>query len=230
MSNIELRHLAERPEFRSDETGKKIIATGYAALFNVRSRDLGGFHEVIMPTAFKKTLKESNVRAYQDHNRALYLGSTGNGSVRLDTDDRGLHYEIDLPDTSVGRDAAVLIERGDMSGASFGFRAHAGSSKVKVEADGTLLRSLHDVGLHHIAPLTEDGAYTEATAELAFRSLALAHDLDPNAIDEARKAGNVAELFERSSETPSTTDIGTADTNRRPPTHRPKVRRYRRVE
>lgn len=37
-------------------------------------------------------------------------------------DDHGLAVEIDLPDTTDGRDLAALLERGDISGMSFGFR------------------------------------------------------------------------------------------------------------
>ena len=228
--NIETRHLAERPEFRSDGTGKNIVAAGYAALFNVRSKDLGGFVEVVLPSAFTKTLQETNVRAYQDHNRALYLGCTENGTVRLATDNRGLHYEIDLPDTSVGRDAAALLERRDMTGSSFGFKSHGGTSTVAVESDGTLLRSLRDVALHHVSPLTEEPAYQGTNVELAFRSIALAGGVDLEELTAAREnGGNIAELFQRSTES-TNDDNGTNEQGTRPPTHRSKVRRYRRVE
>jgi hypothetical protein len=40
----------------------------------------------------------------------------------VSADDHGLHYEIDLPDTTLGTDVAELLRRGDISGSSLGFR------------------------------------------------------------------------------------------------------------
>jgi HK97 family phage prohead protease len=46
--------------------------------------------------------------------------------LRVVSDDgkpkRLLKVDIELPDTTVGRDVAVLVERGDLDGMSFGFR------------------------------------------------------------------------------------------------------------
>jgi hypothetical protein len=48
---------------------------------------------------------------------------------------RGLRYEIDLPDTAVGNDLRELISRGDIKGASVGFRvaavARRGASRAR---------------------------------------------------------------------------------------------------
>jgi hypothetical protein len=66
----------------------------------------------------------------------------GNGSLRL-TDDRSeLAYEIDLPDTTAGRDAAHLLERGDIKGSSIGFRAMPKAVAWSVDEDGMALRSV----------------------------------------------------------------------------------------
>lgn len=117
---LERRATAKPPEVRaSDAAGK--VARGYAALFNAPT-DIGGqFREVIAPGAFAETLKAADIRALIDHDSGRVIGRTKAGTLRLSEDDTGLLAEIDLPDTSDGRDLAVQLERGDVSGMSFGF-------------------------------------------------------------------------------------------------------------
>lgn len=229
MSNVETRHIAERPEFRSLENGRKLVAAGYAAVYNVRSVPFaGGVREVVKPSAFTKTLQETDVRAYQDHNHALFLGRTSSGTLRLRSDDHGLAYEIDLPDTTVGRDAAVLLERGDMVGSSFGFTVHKGSQRTDVDEDGVVVRSLLDVGLHHVSPLTETPRYDEATSMLVMRSLAASNDLDLDRLLEAAENNSLAEMLTRNSEETSNDDTEPIDTEGPAASHPRRVRRNRR--
>ena len=121
MPDQERRCLTAR-ELRVDTgaDGKPMIR-GYAALFDSPSVDMG-FIETIDPGAFKKSLKaKPDVRALWNHDPNIVLGRTTAGTLRLATDETGLAVEIDLPDTTDGRDLATLIERGDVSGMSFGF-------------------------------------------------------------------------------------------------------------
>ena len=93
---------------------------GYAAVFG-STADIGdSFREIIAPGAFSGTLG-NDVMALIGHDRNRVLGRTTAGTLRLSEDETGLAVEIDLPDTTDGRDLAVLIERGDVSGMSFGF-------------------------------------------------------------------------------------------------------------
>src|SRR3546814_8440445 len=95
---------------------------GYAAIFG-ETADIGGyFRESIAKGAFAVSIASDDVRAYFDHDRGRVLGRSSTGTLRLKEDDKGLAVEIDLPDTSDGRDVATLIQRGDVSGMSFGFR------------------------------------------------------------------------------------------------------------
>ncbi|MCP5415138.1 MAG: HK97 family phage prohead protease, partial [Chromatiaceae bacterium] len=104
-------------ELRASQSGR---LEGYAAVFGVSSHDLGGFREIVRSGAFARSLKSSgHVRALYDHDGRSVLGRVGAGTLRLAEDTRGLHFEIDLPPTTVGKDLAVLVERGDVAGASF---------------------------------------------------------------------------------------------------------------
>jgi HK97 family phage prohead protease len=117
---LERRATANPPEVRASETAGR-TARGYAALFNSQT-DIGGqFREVIAPGAFAETLRTADIRALIDHDSGRVIGRSKAGTLRLSEDETGLLAEIDLPDTSDGRDLAVQLERGDISGMSFGF-------------------------------------------------------------------------------------------------------------
>jgi HK97 family phage prohead protease len=117
---VERRATTTPPEIRAADAGK--VARGYAALFNVRT-DIGGlFVEQFAPGAFAKSMR-GDIRALIDHDTGRVIGRSTAGTLRLREDDTGLSVEIDLPDTTDGRDLAVQLERGDITGMSFGFRA-----------------------------------------------------------------------------------------------------------
>ena len=142
---------------------------GYAAVFDTPA-DLGEFVEVIKPGAFRRTLIDADVRALYDHARGDILGRTRSGTLRLQEDAKGLAFELDLPDTTLGRDLSVLVERGDVGGCSFGFRCAVGGDKWESRS-GKMYRELVDVDLHEIT-LTAWPAYRET--EVVKRSLRLA--------------------------------------------------------
>lgn len=188
---IERRTLAQPVEFRSE--GGKLVAAGYAAVFNKLSQNLGGFVEQVAPGAFTKTIQEQDVRGLFNHDASALLGRSGAGTLRLEEDGTGLHYEIDLPDTTVGRDVAALLERGDITGSSFGFRTI--DDEWGETPDGFPLRTLRQVSARDVGPVTFP-AYLDTTS--ALRSLAEARALDPDALAAAVAAGRLVEVLSRS--------------------------------
>lgn len=114
---IERRHF--HLEVRADVAGRKLV--GVAARYGVEA-DIGPFFEVIRPGAFRASLAgQDDIAAYTDHNPERLLGRRSSGTLKLAEDARGLLFEIDVPDTSTGRDVLELARRGDCSGCSFGF-------------------------------------------------------------------------------------------------------------
>lgn len=156
-------------ERRASDDGKVTVA-GYAATFGDVA-DIGGyFKEVLARGAFTKTLQTADVRAYYGHERARLLGRTSAGTLRLSEDAKGLAVEIDLPDTTDGRDVRTLIERGDITGMSFGFTV---TRQEWNEAVDPPTRTILEVELHEVSIVSEP-AYDGTS--IALRSL-----------DEARK-------------------------------------------
>lgn len=131
---------------------------GYAALFGSETRILDSrgavrFREVIMPGAFSNDLNR-DILALVDHDPGRLLGRTRTGSLRLASDTRGLHFEVDVPETSLGRDMLALAERGDIGGASFQFDVPAGGETWRDD-----LRELRSVRLFEISAILAFPAY-----------------------------------------------------------------------
>lgn len=93
---------------------------GYCAVYDqptTRQRDYAGT-ETIARTAFDGLL-DGDVTALINHDPSQLLGRTASGTLRLSSDEHGLRFELDLPDTSLGRDVRTLVQRGDIRGMSF---------------------------------------------------------------------------------------------------------------
>jgi len=117
-ADVERRTVTDGLEVRSMDGGKKKIK-GYALKWSQRY-NMGWFTEEIHRDALKGA-DLGDVRALFNHDPNAVLGRTTAGTLRLSEDETGLSYEIDLPDTQLGRDLAASIERGDISQSSWGF-------------------------------------------------------------------------------------------------------------
>lgn len=78
-----------------------------------------------LPGTFNAVLADAatDVLSYYQHDSARLLGRQGSGTLPVGTDTAGLHFELDIPDTTDGRDLRELVSRGDLTGMSFGFVA-----------------------------------------------------------------------------------------------------------
>ncbi|MCP4539810.1 MAG: HK97 family phage prohead protease [Chloroflexi bacterium] len=150
------------PEVRKTDTGRVIF--GYAAVFNSLSHDLGGFREKIAPGAFTESLADDpDVSARIQHAGGVTtVGRTRSGTLKVWQDDKGIPFELDVPDTNAGRDMEVLIERGDIDKASFAFTLRGeNADEWDFESDPPI-RTLLNLDLHDVAPV--DGPAYEATS------------------------------------------------------------------
>lgn len=151
MGDIEIREVEGKP-----------VIGGYAAVFNRLSMPLMGFREQIKPGAFAGGL-DGDIRALWQHDTAVVLGRTKSGTLKLWEDKHGLAFELIPPDTQAGRDAMVLIGRGDVDQMSFGFVVPRGGDTWDDDGDKEMLRTLNKVELIEISPVTFP-AYPDTTA------------------------------------------------------------------
>jgi len=154
-------------EVREDTDGMHL--EGYAAVFNSRSENLGGFTETIAPGAFRSSLRSRNdVKLLWNHDTGSVLGSTRSGTLSLVEDDKGLRVSAILPNTTHGRDAAELIRRGDVTAFSFGFSLPTRGGDSWSD-DGTE-RVLKSVRLHEVS-LVAFPAYPGTAGSATVRGL-----------------------------------------------------------
>lgn len=203
--NVERRYTRETVEFRAEKRDGTVgLLAGYALKYDTLSRNLGGFVETVKRGAVDKSLADG-VDVMARYNHETLLGRTSSGTVRLASDSVGLAYEIDLPDTSAGRDLAVLAARGDVYQSSFAFRTIADSWSQTEQ--GYPLRSLDALGLVDVAPV-DDPAYLDTSAGL--RSFAEHRGLS---FDEVRSAAEANRLADLLTTAPVVDEERTADTD-----------------
>jgi HK97 family phage prohead protease len=199
MSDLEFRVFdASVTEIRATEDGEGMTFGGYAWKYDSPSLPLP-FTERIAPGAFTRSLKSrAEIRAYVNHDDTLLLGSRRAGTLRIDDRADGGWVEIDLPDTTWGRDIRTLVERGDIGakgngGMSFGF------STVKDDwsADGTE-RTLVEGKLWEVSVVTGTSAYMSSTASMVrkLRPLAERTATDVDDLSEAMTALQAGQLSE----------------------------------
>ena len=144
-------------EVRGEESERMKIV-GYSAVFfreghpETAYRMFDDLEERILPGAFDRALKEKqDVRGLFNHDPSKILGRTKAGTVKLSIDDIGLRYEIDVPDTTAGRDTVESLKRGDVDGSSFAFLP---VSTRWLEEEDLLVREVVDLDLFDVGPVT----------------------------------------------------------------------------
>lgn len=108
--------------------------------------------ERIMPGAFAESIGSArDVISTWNHDPSRLLGRTSARTLRLASDERGVRYEVDVPDTAVGRDLLVSIERRDVAGSSVMFLSR---DDRWIKEDGVRVREITRAILLDIGPAT----------------------------------------------------------------------------
>lgn len=142
------------------------IISGYAAVFNSKTSIGDYFEEIIMPGAFSRSIAtNSDIRALFNHDWNNVLGRTKSGTLRLSEDDRGLKFEVELPNTSLARDLAESMARGDINQCSFGFYIEDAGKETWDYSVEPALRTIHEVELFEIS-IVSLPAYDDTEAAL----------------------------------------------------------------
>jgi len=167
------------------QEGDSTTVVGYAAVFNSVT-DLGHFREQIAPEAFTRVMEESpDTVALLNHNNDYVLGRTTSGTLKLEVDEVGLRYELQLGNQTYARDLAESMRRGDISKSSFAFTIERESWQENV-------RTVEEVrGLYDISVVTRP-AYNASSANLRKEEKATACGCNSNKLSTKAKTAKPA--------------------------------------
>ncbi|MGM0214282.1 phage major capsid protein [Enterococcus sp. AZ109] len=156
----------KKPKDVNEEQEGKTIS-GYALKFGQPSKDLGGFVEVITPEALKE-VDLSDVFLLHNHDYSKPLASTKAGTLKLNVDEVGLHFEAELNDTSYANDVYENVSKKLLDSMSFGFVL--GIDSFNKKEDGEIIRSIEKVkALNEISVVTVP-AYDSSNVQVNKRS------------------------------------------------------------
>lgn len=159
----------DKKEKVDNKDGKKI--SGYAIVFNKPSKPIpdgkSSFTEIIDPKALENT-DLSDVVMLSNHDYSKPLATVKAGTLKLNVDGKGLHFEATLPNTTDGSDTFENVKAGNIDSASFRF-ANASDQWSKDE-NGNITRTITNIGdIFEISSVTVP-AYDDSSVEVAKRS------------------------------------------------------------
>lgn len=192
MTAVERRYTPVTVEVRAAKDSDRRTITGYAAVFNRQSQNLGGFVETVAPTFFNKSRGDGwpDVLARYNHDDNMLLGTTAAGTLRLSIDEMGLAYDVDPPQSRT--DILELVERGDVRKSSFAFRAY--EEDWGLTDQGFPMRTLLSGQLVDVAPVNSP-AYLDT--ECGLRSLATKVGADLEEVRRLARDNELRRLFVR---------------------------------
>lgn len=146
-------------EFELREDGEKPPElVGHASVFNqetIISNWFDEWREVVAPGAFRKTLKEADIRALWNHDPNIVLGRNKAGTLEMKEDDIGLYTVIRPPDNEWGRPVLDAVRRGDVTGMSISFQVVKESVEHPKDGSQELpRRTIKEAKLFDVSPVT----------------------------------------------------------------------------
>ena len=157
---------ADHLTIRRDVASGARQLSGYAVAFDQPSQPLP-FTEYISPHAFDN-VDFSQVRLLYAHDFNNILARVDSGTLSLKTDDKGLFFIADIPDTTLGNDVYTNVENGNIKGLSFNAQIDPNNGDTWEQGtDGQVIHTInHFASLAEIS-LTPIPAYTETSVQVA---------------------------------------------------------------
>ena len=157
------------PQSKGSQTSKGKTISGYAIVWNSPSKDLGGFTEVVTPKALDG-VDLSNVLMLNNHDYTQVLASVKAGTLTLETDDKGLHFTAQLPNTSFANDVYEEVQSGNVDSCSFGFDSDDDTDEWTKDDGGNITRTINQVKSLFDVSVVAVPAYDDTNVQVDTRS------------------------------------------------------------
>ena len=151
--------------YRAKKDSEKKVIQGYAVVFDSWT-DISSWGEIwkecIRKGAFTQSLKKNSILALYNHDFNNVL-TRKDVNMKLVEDDKGLYFEIELPDTTQGNDLYELIDKGIVNQCSFS--GYVRKNLWSEDNGGNVLREILEIDLIEIT-ITPIPAYEVTEAEV----------------------------------------------------------------
>ncbi|HJC99946.1 MAG TPA: HK97 family phage prohead protease [Candidatus Dwaynia gallinarum] len=151
--------------YRAKKDSEKKVIQGYAVVFDSWT-DISSWGEIwkecIRKGAFTQSLKKNSILALYNHDFNNVLARK-DVNMKLVEDDKGLYFEIELPDTTQGNDLYELIDKGIVNQCSFS--GYVRKNLWSEDNGGNVLREILEIDLIEIT-ITPIPAYEVTEAEV----------------------------------------------------------------
>jgi HK97 family phage prohead protease len=148
---MEIRDIYASLEFRALEEpdGAKKIE-GYFIVYEQPTELWKDFYEQVGRGSARKSIANNDIRALYNHDPKIVLGRNKSGTLKLYEDDYGVKGVIDVNETDLeASNVYARVKRGDITGASFGFRPLKEETQKKPK--GGVLVTIEDMDLIEIS-------------------------------------------------------------------------------
>jgi uncharacterized protein len=140
-------------EFRAEEQEDKLFLEGYFIRYNEETELYDGVYEEIAPGAVLKSLAENDIRCLFNHDSGVVLGRTGNKTLELKSDEKGLYGKVEINRNDPEAMAVYArIQRGDINACSFGF--YPVKEDHEIRADGSTKFIIREMELYEVSAVT----------------------------------------------------------------------------
>jgi len=136
---------------------------GYAIVWDTPSTNLP-FTEIVRKGALEGVDLSETIALY-DHEFANILGRADSGTLVLNVDEHGLHFVLDIPDTTLGHDVYTNIKNGNLRGLSFRFTIADGGERWE-KVNGQPTRIISKIDTMREISLVSVPAYDDTSVEV----------------------------------------------------------------
>lgn len=170
---IDSSNCTYKKEFDGDGNHTEYIS-GIGIIYNSETEIIPGVYELIRPGAFSKSLNRfRELKCFINHDPSQILSTTkSNPPLEITDNEESLNFRSPIPETTYGKDLAINVGMGNISGASFSFMINEGGDKLSMDDSGNYHREILSAEIYEIGPVTNP-AYQQTTVSLRSRETLL---------------------------------------------------------